>query len=236
MHQFIVVAGDDNLTAMNLASAIASDAATNTIDFVAISDATISLDAGSVDLTATDIEFTDTDAFTEVLVSPSTERDDLVAQYATLMSQIDQLQADSTYKGSNLLDLTNSLTVEFEGSNQIVVAGFDGDRAGLKLSETATSSWNNNTNIDADITLMNTAISTLESEASSLASSLSIVTVRQGFTENMINTLTTGADNLTLADMNEEGANMLMLQTQQALGTNSLSLAAQTAQGVLRLF
>jgi flagellin len=236
MHQFVVVAGDDNLTAMNLASAIASDAATNGIDFVAISDATISLDAGSVDLVATDIEFANTDVFTEVSVSPSTERDDLVAQYATLMSQIDQLQADSAYKGSNLLDLTNSLTVEFEGTNQIVVAGFDGDRAGLKLSETATSSWNNNTNIDADIDLMNTAISTLESEASSLASSLSIVTVRQDFTENMINTLTTGADNLTLADMNEEGANMLMLQTQQALGTNSLSLAAQTAQGVLRLF
>ena len=29
----------------------------------------------------------------------------------------------------------------------------------------------------------------------------------------MVNTLNTGADNLTLADMNEEGANMLMLQT-----------------------
>jgi hypothetical protein len=41
---------------------------------------------------------------------------------------------------------------------------------------------------------------------------------------------------LTNADMNEEGANMLMLQTRQALGTTSLSLASQAAQSVLRLF
>jgi flagellin len=52
----------------------------------------------------------------------------------------------------------------------------------------------------------------------------------------MVNTLTVGGDNLVLADMNEEGANMLMLQTRQALGTTSLSLASQAAQSVLRLF
>jgi flagellin-like hook-associated protein FlgL len=52
----------------------------------------------------------------------------------------------------------------------------------------------------------------------------------------MINTLQKGADNLTLADMNEEGANLLMLQTRQALGTTALSLASQQAQSVLRLF
>jgi flagellin-like hook-associated protein FlgL len=48
--------------------------------------------------------------------------------------------------------------------------------------------------------------------------------------------LTEGSDKLTLADMNEEGANMLMLQTRQALGVTALSLSAQAAQSVLRLF
>jgi flagellin-like hook-associated protein FlgL len=52
----------------------------------------------------------------------------------------------------------------------------------------------------------------------------------------MINTLNTGADNLTLADMNEESANMLMLQTRQALATASLGMASDAAQAVLRLF
>jgi flagellin-like hook-associated protein FlgL len=52
----------------------------------------------------------------------------------------------------------------------------------------------------------------------------------------MIATLKIGGDNLTLADMNEEGANMLMLQTRQALGIQSLSMASQSAQQVLQLF
>jgi len=52
----------------------------------------------------------------------------------------------------------------------------------------------------------------------------------------MINTLGDGATKLTEADMNEEGANMLMLQTRQALSMTSLNLASQIAQSVLRLF
>ena len=234
------IAGTDTLQAASLAQAIGSADGEIAVDVAGLNGAVIALENTETpaDILAATITFTDTDAFTETLISASTERDELVAQYATLMSQIDQLQADSTYKGTNLLDSTNSLTVEFEGSNEIAVAGFDGDVSGLLLNATAGNGtgWGTDTLIDSDITLMDAAIDTLESEASSLASSLSIVTTRQDFTSNMINTLTTGADNLTLADMNEEGANMLMLQTQQALGTNSLSLAAQTAQGVLRLF
>ena len=77
---------------------------------------------------------------------------------------------------------------------------------------------------------------TLRTESSKLANNLSIITARQEFTQGMINILKDGAAGLTNADMNEEGANMLMLQTRQALGTTSLSLASQAAQSVLRLF
>ncbi len=90
--------------------------------------------------------------------------------------------------------------------------------------------------MDTDIGLIDTAIGTLRAEAKSLASNLSVVTTRQNFTDKMIATLKIGGDNLTLADMNEEGANMLMLQTRQALGIQSLSMASQSAQQVLSLF
>ena len=63
-----------------------------------------------------------------------------------------------------------------------------------------------------------------------------IITTRDSFTQGMINVLTEGATNLTAADTNEEGANMLMLQVRQSLGTTALSLSAQAAQSVLRLF
>ena len=59
---------------------------------------------------------------------------------------------------------------------------------------------------------------------------------RSDFTKAIINTLQTGASNLTLADSNEEAANLLALQTRQQLSTTALSLANQSSQAVLRLF
>ena len=62
------------------------------------------------------------------------------------------------------------------------------------------------------------------------------VQTRQDFTKHLSTTLQTGADQLVLADPNEEGANMLALQTRQQLSTTALSLSAQADQAVLRLF
>ena len=58
---------------------------------------------------------------------------------------------------------------------------------------------------------------------------------RQDFTKQMVNTLQVGSDNLVNADMNEEGANLLALNTQQQLSQSALSLATQSAQSVLKL-
>ena len=60
-------------------------------------------------------------------------------------------------------------------------------------------------------------MTTLRTQASNFGSNLSTVQTRQDFTKTMINTLQTGADSLVLADTNEEGANMLALQTRQQL-------------------
>ncbi|MEM8796657.1 MAG: ABC transporter substrate-binding protein, partial [Pseudomonadota bacterium] len=62
------------------------------------------------------------------------------------------------------------------------------------------------------------------------------IQIRSDFTENLINTLEVGAGNLTLADLNEEGANLLTLQTRQTLASTSLSFATQADQAVLSLF
>src|SRR5690606_17210371 len=80
------------------------------------------------------------------------------------------------------------------------------------------------------------ALDTLRAYGDSLSNSLSIIQTRQDFTSQTINTLQAGANDLTLADQNEEGANLLSLQTRQQLGVTSLSLAAQSQQSVLRLF
>ena len=90
--------------------------------------------------------------------------------------------------------------------------------------------------INTSITEVEDAVSKLRNMASVFGNNYSIVENREEFTENLINVLEEGADKLTLADMNEESANMLALQTRQQLAINSLSLASQAAQSVLSLF
>ena len=108
------------------------------------------------------------------------------------------------------------------------------DGAGLGMTEV--QDWSTNELIDASITAVDGAISKLRNYASEFGNNYSVVQNREDFTENLINVLEEGADKLTLADMNEESANMLALQTRQQLAINSLSLASQAAQSVLSLF
>jgi flagellin len=161
----------------------------------------------------------------------------LAAQYDTIRGQIDNISSDSGYRGLNLLSKTNTLTVNFNetAKSQLNVVGFLANSKGLSLSA-AGGSWQSSSSITADAAKMDTAISTLRTNTQTLAANLNIITTRQNFTDSMIGTLQTGADNLTLADMNQEGANMLMLQTRQSLGTTSLSMSSQAAQSVLKLF
>ncbi|RYE50352.1 MAG: hypothetical protein EOP21_04025 [Hyphomicrobiales bacterium] len=89
--------------------------------------------------------------------------------------------------------------------------------------------------IDAFLGKLSSALTELRSQASAFGSNLSSVENRQSFTKNMINTLETGAANLTLADSNEEAANLLALQTRQQLSSSALSMASQQDQAVLQL-
>jgi flagellin len=161
----------------------------------------------------------------------------LAAQYDTIRAQIDNISSDSGYRGLNLLSATNTLTVNFnEGAtSKLDVRGLLANSSGLSLTG-ASGNWQSTSNINGDAAKMDSAITTLRTSTQTLAANLNIITTRQSFTDDMINTLQTGADNLTLADMNEEGANMLMLQTRQSLGTTSLSLSSQAAQSILKLF
>jgi flagellin len=99
-----------------------------------------------------------------------------------------------------------------------------------------TNAWAGVTDITNAGTTLTAALTTLQSQAASLSSSLSTVQIRSDFTKATINTLQTGSDALTVADSNEEGANLLALQTRQSLSTTALSLSAQSDKNVLKLF
>jgi flagellin len=156
------------------------------------------------------------------------------------MTQIDQLAGDSGFNGINLLDSTNSadltVTLNETGTSSVTVSAVDFTSGGALAINGAANNWATATDITAASTDLTAALTTLRAQASSFGSNLSTVQIRQDFTKAMINTLQTGADNLTLADTNEEGANLLALQTRQQLGITALSLASQASQAVLRLF
>ena len=160
-----------------------------------------------------------------------------VNRYNDILTQIDQLAKDAGYKGVNLLGGTDqSLTVVFneDRSSSLTIQGVDGSAKGLGL--TVETDWSTNEAIDAALDKVSAATNKLRSMSSEFGNNYSVVQTREEFTENLINVLEEGSDKLTLADMNEESANMLALQTRQQLAINSLSLASQAAQSVLSLF
>jgi flagellin len=145
---------------------------------------------------------------------------------------------------SALLASATTGTTGSSGGFSLLAAAIDGGSAAAISSfvagAAAGSAANGGFSLAANLTAISngitTALSVLEAQSTKLSSNLSIVNARLDFTNEMVNIELSGADNLTLADQNEEGANMLMLQTRNQLGTTSLSLASQAAQGILRLF
>ena len=154
--------------------------------------------------------------------------------------QLDKTAQDASFNGVNLLNgdvlklffnelSTSTLSIQSTNPNGV-------NSSTLGIADATNTEFQNNTQLDTRLQSLHTALGEVASQASDFGSNLSIVQNRQQFTNNMINTLKTGADGLTLADTNEEGANMLALQTRQQLSTTALSLAAQAANSVLKLF
>lgn len=147
----------------------------------------------------------------------------------------------ATLETEQLVDGTdaNNLTVQLNETNTsqvtVVSQNVQTDGQGLQL-DFAQNNWNDRADIDNAIAQLDAAKLKLRSASSALSTNLNIIQVRETFTKEFSDVLKEGAGKLTQADQNEEGANILTLQTRQQLGTISLSLANQAQQAILRLF
>ena len=168
------------------------------------------------------------------------ERSTLAVQFNELLSQIDSLANDATFNGINLLQASpDNLNVVFNEDNtsNLTITGLDATTASTGINiAVAANNFGLNANIDTALTAISSALTTLRGNAATLGSNATILKTRLNFTENLTNTLESGAGKLTLADLNEESANLLALQTRQQLGLNSLALAAQSERAILSLF
>lgn len=193
----------------------------------------------------------------------SSTRAKIASQFNELRSQVDNLAEDASFDGVNLLKNSTSafqagadrLTVKFNertttaAVNQLVVSGLNTTdfqsilaRSALATGTAgATTVWGQTgtaaiTAINRAIRAIDSALVTVRQTAQTFGTNSSLLEIRRQFTENLINTLRGGAADLVNADLNEESANLLSLQTRQQLGTISLSIAQQSEQSVLRLF
>ncbi len=171
-------------------------------------------------------------------------RKNLVKQFNELRDQLDKLSDDASFNGINLLRGDKlKLTFNESGTSTIDIQAKDADgdptsvnNTTLGITSAVFADFDNDSSLDARLGKLGDALGKLRSQASAFGSNLSIVENRNDFTKSMINTLETGAANLTLADTNQEAANLLALQTRQQLSSTALSMASQADQAVLRLF
>jgi len=168
------------------------------------------------------------------------ERSLLAVQFNELLGQINDLANDASFNGTNLIRATpDNLEVDFneDGTSDLTITGLDSTTATTGIEITAAANdFGNLSDINNTITELNSALTELRTNAATLGSNNTVLQTRLNFTEELTNTLEEGAGKLTLADINEESANLLALQTRQQLGINSLSLASQAERAILSLF
>ncbi len=160
---------------------------------------------------------------------PSTEN----AEYSKLLDQLDLLTLDAHYRGINLLR-GEQLTTFFneDASSYLTTKGRDVSRTGLGLKKDNLTTLGG---VQESLEQLADARQTLRTFSSTLTNDLNVIQVRQKFTQNLINTLDAGADDLTVADQNELGANLLALQTRQQIQFSVLNFGVQFQNSVVDL-
>ncbi|WIJ26652.1 flagellin [Devosia sp. RR2S18] len=180
------------------------------------------------------------DATMRKSIEGNSVRAGLADQFNELRDQLDKLADDASFNGINLLR-GDKLTITFNetGTSALDIQTTSGETVNaLNLgvpTQLEEEQLDSDGTIDGLLTNLKAALDEVRSQASTFGSNLSIVENRKSFTTAMIDTLESGAGNLTLADMNTEAANLLALQTRQQLSQNSLSLASQADQSILQL-
>ena len=171
--------------------------------------------------------------------STNSRRLSLAQQFDSIRTQIGMLAADSGFNGQNLLaGSTLSITLNETGNASANVSGsvVTASNLGIGAASGAGGNFQFDGDIEAFIADLDAASASLEQMSSTYSTQLAVVSVREEFTKEMSNLLTTGAERLVSADLEYEGAMLLALTTRRDLAATSLSLAAEADKTALRLF
>ena len=162
--------------------------------------------------------------------------------FQSILENIDSLIKDASFKGINLLSGSNSSIVKFnsDGSSALTIDGLDiGVTGNVNFNFTKDAAGYDFTaagDIGQALSDTAAAVNQLRSIASTFGTDMGVIQAREDFTTELVNVLESGAGKLVNANLEEESANMLALQTRQALGIQALSISNQSNQSILSLF
>ncbi len=163
------------------------------------------------------------------------ESAELVEKYNATLNKIDDLAASESnaFKGVNLLNGDNLTTFFNEDkSTSLLTQGRILSSNSLGLSELDYPG----APIENAFRAIEGAGNEVQSFDASLANDLSNIQTRRNFTQNLIGTLTEGADKIAVTNQSAEGATLLALQAKQQLQGSDTSLASQAQEAILRFF
>ena len=145
----------------------------------------------------------------------------------TLFTQAAVFKSDGSLVFTNIIG-DSSLTNAVKGFSQLDLTGTQAGQG------TVPSSIANAIFTGTDNRISN-AISQLRGISAALGTNVTILQTRSSFSANYSNSLTSGANSLTLADLNTEAANSQALQLRQQFGIQALVSANTQNQSVLTL-
>ena len=190
--------------------------------------------------------FTTADNQTKIYIGTATINVNIAAGDSIVLS------AGASFEVTNLTGaysaslVTAGVFYNSGGAVSLASGGYSGGKAGYGIAfsdvkdaqdiQTNYVAEGDTDQLNSVISELDSALTTLRTKSQTLGTNVALLNTRLSFTQDYVNTLQGGSSKLTLADINEEGANLLALQTRQQLGISALSFAGQAEQSVLSLF
>lgn len=170
-----------------------------------------------------------------VNAAKNTTREALSKQFDALRTEIDRIAKDAGINGTNLLAGDKiKLPLNENGSSSTSIDGTTVNAANLGVAASA-GTWQTDANIDASLTSLIAAGESLQATAASFSSNQSIISARKEFNTSLSDILKSSSAALTAADMDQEAANLVALQTRQQMATTALSIMQSSETTALRL-
>ncbi len=253
---------NDNPLAFFIAKALSDKASTLTDLKVGVDQAVSSVNTANIGLEAIEKFAQQMKGLTESARSASpVEQKALAEQFKEIGNQISQIAQDASYNGQNLLSGNNQVQARFDerAESKLTIEGFNLNGAGVDTEQglfsvaafaadgsfdlTAFGVTGDDFNsIDGDqdafssiISTIDNAVSRLRGQASELGSNVAVLQERINYTDSQVNNLLSGADKLTLADLNEEAATLTAANTRNQLGMAAIGIAGQQSRSIVQM-